>query len=96
MKFSGFIKLPKHRNFTYQPRYFDKELDDFEKEVKKKEGFSFSSKDSKAKIHHYFSVRRKEAKRHNTLRMLIIVATFVILAAALYLSFDLVLLLFKF
>ena len=94
MKFSGFIKLPKYRSFTYKPRYFDKELDDFENEVKKKDGFNFSSKDSKARIHHHFSVKRKEAKKHNTLRMLIIVATFVILASALFLSFDLMSLLF--
>jgi len=88
MGFSGFIKLPRHRTFNYQPRYYDER----EEKLKDKSILNDSRKilkEEKLKISDYYFARKKYVKKQSLVRRIIVVATMILLMAVVYMAFEL-------
>ena len=88
MKFSGFIKLPKHRTFNYQPRYYSERKDRLEQKAKDREQENFI-KEEHHKISDYYIQRTKYVRQQSLIRRVIIVITMFLLVAAVYLALEL-------
>jgi len=88
MKFSGFIKLPKHRTFNYQARYYDEKKDRLENRSKENNAKNLIKEDSK-KISDYYITRAKYTKKQSLVRRIIIVTTMLLLVAVVYLALGL-------
>lgn len=83
MGFFKFLKLPKHQNFDYHPRYWDREKEEREKKLKRyyknednnpeaiKERISSSFRERGASTH--IEARQKQVRRSNIRLVLIIV-----------------------
>jgi len=89
MKFSGFIKLPNHRVFNYEPRYYNPAKEEREKKLQAKDA------EKRIKISDYYYHKKKYSKRDNLMRRIIISVTFILLLTILYIIFDFVGFIFK-
>ena len=90
MKLTGFFKTSKHRVFSYKPRYYNPEQEEFNDKLQKKQSEKFINEQEKQKIHHQFEIRRSKEKTSYAFRLLIILVSFVLLTIALYYGFKIV------
>ena len=88
MKFSGFIKLPKHRTFNYQPRYYDERKDRLENKSKENDAKNIIKEDN-TKISEYYIARTKYVKKQSFTRRIILVITMLLLVTVVYLALEL-------
>jgi len=88
MRFSGFIKLPRHRQFNYTPRYYNENKDKLEEKSIENESKKIIKEDNKRMSDYYFS-RVKYSKQQSIIRRIIILITVVMLIVATYLASDL-------
>ena len=88
MRFSGFIKLPRHRQFNYTPRYYNENKDKLEEKSIENESKKIIKEDNKRMSDYYFS-RVKYSKQQSIIRRVIILITVVMLIVATYLASDL-------
>ncbi len=82
MAFFRFIKLPKHRQYEYTPRYWNPEKEELEERLRRVEERKQSDKDAmKSRISSGFrkgytggrSLRGKQARRSNVILLAIVV-----------------------
>ncbi len=88
MKFSGFIKLPRHRQFNYTPRYYNEYQEKLEKKHIENESKNIIREDNKRMSDYYYS-RVKYSKEQSLVRRIIILITVIMLIIATYLASDL-------
>ena len=88
MGFSGFIKLPRHRTFNYQPRYYDEKKENKEAQSKASDAKRILREDS-LKISDYYFARKKYGKKQSLVRRIIVVVTMFLLMAVVYMAFEL-------
>ena len=88
MRFSGFIKLPKHRQFNYTPRYYDERKEKLEEKSVENDSKNIIKEDKKRMSDYYFA-KAKYSKQQSIIRRLIISVTIVLLVIAIYLASDL-------
>jgi hypothetical protein len=87
MGFSGFIKLPKHRIFNYQPRFYDERKELLENKSKENDAKKIIT-DDRSKISNYYITRAKYSKKQSLLRRIIIVVTMLLLVAVVYMALE--------
>ena len=88
MGFSGFIKLPRHRSFNYQPRYYDERKEKLDAKSKENDGKKILRED-RLQISDYYFARKKYAKKQSLVRRVIVVVTMILLMAVVYMAFEL-------
>jgi len=88
MRFSGFIKLPRHRQFNYTPRYYSENKERLEEKSIENDSKRIIQEDNKRMSDYYFS-RVKYTKQQSIVRRVIILITVVMLIVATYLASDL-------
>lgn len=88
MGFSGFIKLPRHRQFNYTPRYYDERKEKLEEKSIKNDGKKIIREDKKRMSDYYFA-KAKYSKQQSIVRRVIITITIILLVVVTYLASDL-------
>lgn len=61
-KFFSLLKLPKHKQFDYQPRYYDEQKEELEARIKRRQTDN-TSVNSEERLRHGFKQRKTEKKK---------------------------------
>ena len=87
MGFSGFIKLPKNRQFNYTPRYYDERKERLEEKSIENDSKKIIKEDKR--MSDYYFAKTKYSKQHSIVRRVIIAITVVLLVIVIYMASDL-------
>jgi hypothetical protein len=94
---SNLFKLPRHRTYNYQPRYFDPAKEEREKRLKEKEANSDMEREQndaivqkRISIKSNYISNKYAAQKEDKIRRYIRIVTIALLLLVLYMLFDVV------